>query len=93
MNPLFAVNPYELYSKVENKFNSRQGISWNRAMDEVRTERLMAAHGKDTLCVIIKHWPASEKYRGKLELVASLEYLVCMIRDLRIVMEKQVLIS
>ena len=80
MNLLFVVNPCELYSKVENKFNSRRGISWNTAMDEVHTERLMATHGRNTLCVIIKHWPASEKYRGKLELVASLEYLVCMVR-------------
>ena len=67
-------------SKVEEKFNSGRGTSWNRAMDEVRTERLMAKHGKDTLLVIIRDWPASEKYKNKLELVASLEYLVWMIR-------------
>ena len=61
---------------MEEKFNSGRGTSWNRAMDEVRTERLMAKHGKDTLLVIIRDWPASEKYKNKLELVASLEYLV-----------------
>ena len=45
-------------------------------MDEVRIQRLLAKHGKDTLLVIIRDWPASEKYNDKPELVASLEYLV-----------------
>ena len=49
-------------------------------MDEVRIERLMAKHGKNTLVVIIHSWPASEKYKGKPELLSSLEYLVCMTR-------------
>ena len=49
-------------------------------MDEVRTERLMAKHGKDTLCVIIRDWPTSENYKQRPELVASLEYLVGIIR-------------
>ena len=62
--------------KVEEKFSSREGMSWNRAMDEVRTERLMAKYGRDTLRVIIRDWPASEKYKDKPELVLSLEYLV-----------------
>ncbi|XP_068675391.1 uncharacterized protein [Montipora foliosa] len=66
----------DFWFKVEEKFNSKAGISWNRAMDEVRTERLLAKYGKDTLCVIIKDWPASEKYKDKMELVASLEYLI-----------------
>ena len=48
-------------------------------MDEVRIERLMARHGKDALRVLIRDWPATEKYKDKLELVASLEYLVCVI--------------
>ena len=47
-------------------------------MDEVRTERLMARHGKDTLCVLIRDWPVSEKYKNEPELVACLEYLVGM---------------
>ena len=62
--------------KVEKKFGVGVGISWNRAMDEVRTERLMAKHGKDALLVIIRDWPASGKYKDKPELVASLEHLV-----------------
>ena len=48
-------------------------------MDEVRTDRLSAKHGKDTLLVIIRDWPADEKYKDKPELVASLEYLVCIL--------------
>ena len=67
--------------KVEEKFVSKAGISWNRAMDEVRTDRLMAKYGKDTLCVIIRDWPASDKYKDKLELLASLERLVRMISN------------
>ena len=45
-------------------------------MDEVRIERLMTKHGRDTLCVIIRDWPATEKCKDKPELVASLDYLV-----------------
>ena len=63
---------------MEDKISYDAGISWNRAMDEVRIERLMAKHGRDTLLVILRHWPTSEKYKDKPELVASLEYLVCM---------------
>ena len=48
-------------------------------MDEVRIERLMAKYGRDVLLIIIRDWPACEKYKDKPELVASLEYLVCMI--------------
>ncbi|XP_068728318.1 transient receptor potential cation channel subfamily V member 5-like [Montipora capricornis] len=66
----------EFWLKVQDKFNSNAGISWNRAMDEVRTDRLSAKHGKDTLLVIIRDWPADEKYKDKPELVASLEYLI-----------------
>lgn len=64
------------YLKVEGKTTAIPGMSWNRAMDEVRIERLMARHGKDTLLVIIRDWPASDKYKDQPELVASLEYLV-----------------
>ena len=48
-------------------------------MDEVRIDRLMEKYGKDALCVIIQDWPASLKYKHKPELVASLEYLVCLV--------------
>ena len=69
----------DVHSKVEGKFNPRIGTSWNRAMDEARIERLLARHNEDTLLVIIRDWPASEKYKDKPELVVSLEYLVCVI--------------
>ncbi|XP_029198029.2 transient receptor potential cation channel subfamily V member 6-like isoform X2 [Acropora millepora] len=45
-------------------------------MDEVRTDRLITKHGRDTILVIIRDWPASKKYKEKPELVASLEYLI-----------------
>ena len=64
------------YLKVEGKTTTIAGMSWKRAMDEVRIERLMARHGKDTLLVIIRDWPASDKYKDQPELMASLEYLV-----------------
>ena len=64
---------------MEGKFNSCQGMSWNRAIDKVRIERLMEKYGRDVLLIIIRDWPACEKYKDKPELVASLEYLVCMI--------------
>ncbi|XP_068727782.1 transient receptor potential cation channel subfamily V member 5-like [Montipora capricornis] len=76
----------DFWSRVEKKFNPRAGISWNRAMDEVRVERLMAKHGKDTLLVIIRDWPTSVKYKDKEELVASLEYLIS--RFTEIVLER-----
>lgn len=49
-------------------------------MDEVRTDRLMGKYGKDCLLVLIRDWPASEKYKDKPEMVASLEFLVCLVR-------------
>ena len=48
-------------------------------MDEVRTDRLVKSYGQNTLLVIIRDWPISMKYKGKPDLVASLEYLVCHI--------------
>ncbi|XP_015780961.1 PREDICTED: uncharacterized protein LOC107358902 [Acropora digitifera] len=66
----------DFWLKVQEKFNSCTGISWNRAMDEVRTDRLITKHGRDTILVIIRDWPASKKYKEKPELVASLEYLI-----------------
>lgn len=65
----------EFWLKVQEKFDAKK-VSWNRAMDEVRTDRLLAKHGKDTILVLIRDWPNSEKYKGKHELVVSLEYLI-----------------
>lgn len=54
---------------------------WNRAMDEVRADRLIGKHGKNALLVIIQEWPQKNKYKDKPELIPSLEYLVrkCLI--------------
>ncbi|XP_067038362.1 transient receptor potential cation channel subfamily V member 1-like [Acropora muricata] len=78
----------EFWLKVEEKFTMRPEISWNRAMDEVRIERLMSKHGMNTLVIIICVWPASENYEGKPELVASLEYLIS--RFTEIILERDV---
>ena len=51
-------------------------MSWNRAMDEVRADRLTEKHGKNALLVIIHEWPQAKKYKDKPELIPSLEYLV-----------------
>ena len=51
-------------------------MSWNRAMDEVRVDRLTEKHGKNSLLVIIHEWPQAKKYKDKPELIPSLEYLV-----------------
>lgn len=51
-------------------------MSWNRAMDEVRADRLTEKHGKNVLLVIIHQWPQTKKYKDKPELIPSLEYLV-----------------
>ena len=48
-------------------------------MDEIRINRLLARHGRDTLCVIIRDWPGNKRYKDRPTLVANLEYLVCVI--------------
>ena len=51
-------------------------LSFNRAMDEVRADRLTEKHGKNALLVIIHKWPQMQIYKDKPELIPSLEYLV-----------------
>lgn len=62
----------DLCVKVQEKFEPG-GISWSRAMDEVRIDRVRAKHADKYLLVIIRDWPNSDKYKGKPDLVASLE--------------------
>jgi len=45
-------------------------------MDEVRADRLIEKHGKNSLFVIIHKWPQKKKYKDKPKLIPSLEYLV-----------------
>lgn len=61
--------------QVQNKVKVAD-MSWNRAMDEVRADRLTEKHGKNALLVIIHEWPQKKKYKDKPELIPSLEYLV-----------------
>ena len=62
---------------MEDKIEKDQ-LSENRAVDEVRIERLKQTHGKDTLLVILRDWPKNEKYKNRPDLMASLEYLVSL---------------
>ena len=48
-------------------------------MDEIRINRLLARHGRDTLCVVIRDSPGDKRYKDRPTVVAGLEYLVCMI--------------
>ena len=61
--------------QVHNKLKVAD-MSWNRAMDEVRADRLTERYGKNSLLVIIREWPQKKKYKEKPELIPSLEYLV-----------------
>ncbi|RMX39952.1 hypothetical protein pdam_00021267, partial [Pocillopora damicornis] len=64
----------EFWLMVQNKVKDAN-LSWNRAMDEVRVDRLIKKYDKNALLVIIHDWPQKKKYRDKPELIPSLEYL------------------
>ncbi|PFX14913.1 hypothetical protein AWC38_SpisGene20897 [Stylophora pistillata] len=60
-----------------------KGLPWNRAMDEVRVERLIQNYkvngelnGEDPALVMLKHWPASKQYKDKPDKLPGLEKLV-----------------
>ncbi|XP_028394669.1 transient receptor potential cation channel subfamily A member 1-like isoform X2 [Dendronephthya gigantea] len=55
-------------------------------MDEVRIDRVKAKHGDKYLLVIIRDWPESPKYKGKQDLVASLESQISRLTE--IIMEQ-----
>ena len=62
-------------------------MSWNRAMDEVRVERLMQKYkdngeqvNKDPALVVLKQWPASKQYRDNSDRHPGLEQLVCIMQ-------------
>ena len=60
-----------------------EGISWNKAMDDVRAERLMRKHGDQVLLVLIHKWPKMKQFKNipnpkidQNKVIASVEYLV-----------------
>ncbi|XP_022807164.1 uncharacterized protein LOC111344217 [Stylophora pistillata] len=60
-----------------------KGLPWNRAVDEVRVERLIQSYkvngkldGEDPALVMLKHWPASKQYKDKPDKLPGLEKLV-----------------
>ena len=65
---------YMLYIQVKDKFKS-EGKTWDRAMNEVRLERLKEEHGENCLLVIVRDWPNSNDFKDPGNL-ASLERLV-----------------
>lgn len=67
--------------KVQKKVKAAD-MSWNRAMDEVRADRLTEKHGKNVLLVIIHQWPQTKKYKDKPELIPSLEYLISRLTEI-----------
>ena len=71
----FTLLPLLINLQVKNKVDNSD-VSWNRAMDEVRAQRLIDDYGKNALFVIIDKWPKMKKYQRKPELLPSLEYLV-----------------
>ena len=59
-------------------------MSWNRAMDEVRVERLIQKFkdngglvSEDPALVMLKKWPTSKQYQDNLDHLPGLEKLVC----------------
>ena len=64
-------------------------MSWNRAMDEVRVERLIQKYkGNDVLAsedpalVMLKKWPALKQYQDNSDRLLGLEQLVCIMYKL-----------
>ena len=61
-------------------------MSWNRAMDEVRVERLIQKYkdngeldSEDPALVMLKKWPASKQNQDNSDHLPGLQQLVCTI--------------
>ncbi|XP_028417809.1 uncharacterized protein LOC114542467 [Dendronephthya gigantea] len=78
---------------VEVEKKVKKGISWNKAMDEVRAERLMTKYGNQALVVLIRKWPKMKKFKQKpkanqkkpkktQKLITSLEYLISRLTEI-----------
>ena len=64
-------------------------MSWNRAMDEVRVERLIRKYkdsgelvSEDPALVMLKVWPASKQYQDNSDRLPGLEQLVCILQNI-----------
>ena len=62
-----------------------EGSTWNRAMDEVRVERLIQKYkdngempNEDPALLMLKRWPMAKQYKDNLDRLPSLEQLVCV---------------
>ena len=63
-----------------------EGSSWNKAMDEVRVERLIQKYkdsgelvSEDPALLMLKKWPMSKHYKDNPDRLPSLEQLVCQV--------------
>ena len=61
-------------------------MPWNRAIDEVRVERLIQKYkdngelvSEDPALVMLKKWPASKQYQANSDCSPGLEQQVCII--------------
>ncbi|RMX51333.1 hypothetical protein pdam_00021892 [Pocillopora damicornis] len=77
----------ELWIKINQK--QREGISWNRAMDEVRVEKLIQKYkddgeldSEDPALMMLKQWPNSERYKNSPEKLPGLERLINRLLDI-----------
>lgn len=82
----------EFWVKVRKKHD--EGIAWNRAVDEVRVDRLIKKykdHGElatqDPTLLMLKRWPKAEHYQDNLDRLPSLEQLIN--RFLEILLESE----
>jgi len=71
----------EFWIKVRQK--QSEEIPWNRAMDEVRVERLIQKYkdsgelvSEDPALVMLKKWPASKQYQANSDRLPGLEQLI-----------------
>jgi len=60
-------------------------MSWNRAMDEVRVEKLIQKYkdngeltSEDPALVMLKKWPTLKQYQYHSDRLPGLEQLVCI---------------
>jgi len=71
----------EFWIKVQQKRS--EGMSWNRAMDEMRVRRLIQKYkdngelaSEDPALVMLKKWPASKQYQDNSDRLPGLEQLI-----------------
>ncbi|PFX14915.1 hypothetical protein AWC38_SpisGene20899 [Stylophora pistillata] len=77
----------ELWTKIHQK--QREGTSWNKAIDEVRVEKLIQKYkndgeldSEDPALLMLKQWPKSEWYKNNPDKLRGLERLINRLLDI-----------